>query len=126
MKYDVNKQKRSFYYAWKGIKHCLGEEQNMKVHTIATSLVTIAGFYFGITSEEWIAVVLCIALVISAEMINTAIENLVDMVSPQRHPIAGKVKDISAGAVLVCAIAAAIVGIIVFFPYIFNYLTFKS
>ena len=65
-------------------------------------------------------VVLCFGLVLAAEGFNTAIERLVDLVSPDYHPIAGDVKDVAAGAVLICAIAAAIVGMIVFIPYIFG------
>lgn len=71
-------------------------------------------FFFGITRTEWIVIILCIGVVIAAELFNTAIEKLVDLVSPERHPIAGQVKDIAAGAVLVCAVAAAIIGIIIF------------
>jgi len=75
-------------------------------------------FFFGITRTEWIVIILCIGVVIAAELFNTAIERLVDLVSPERHPIAGQVKDIAAGAVLVCAVAAAIIGIIIFLPYL--------
>ena len=76
------------------------------------------GFGLGITRGEWVVVCLCIGLVISAELFNTAIERLVDLVSPQRHPLAGQVKDIAAGAVLVCALAAIAVGLIIFVPYL--------
>ena len=81
-------------------------------------LVIGAGFAFGITPGEWTAICLCIGLVVSAELFNTAIERLVDLVSPQRHPLAGQVKDIAAGAVLVCALAAIAVGLIIFVPYL--------
>lgn len=119
MKYDVKKQIRSFGYAWKGIRQCVGREQNLGFHLIATAVVAGAGVFFGITRMEWAAVVLCIGMVIAAELFNTAIERLVDMVSPERRPLAGQVKDIAAGAVLVCAAAAAIIGGIVFLPYLF-------
>ncbi|MDA6987305.1 diacylglycerol kinase family protein, partial [Escherichia coli] len=66
----------------------------------------------------WTVVVLCFGVVIAAELFNTAIERLVDLVSPERHPVAGQVKDIAAGAVLVCAVAAAIIGLIIFIPYL--------
>lgn len=81
-----------------------------------------AGFGFGITRGEWTAIVICIGLVIAAELFNSAIERLVDLVSPQRHPVAGQVKDIAAGAVLVCALAAIVVGLIVFIPYLTRFL----
>ena len=117
MTYDFRKQLRSFGYAWKGIRCCVGKEQNLSFHLIATAVVVIAGFASGITRTEWMIVLLCIGVVIAAELFNTAIEKLVDLVSPERHPIAGQVKDIAAGAVLVCAATAAIIGLIIFVPY---------
>lgn len=121
MHYDFFKQIRSFKYAWKGWRTCLGHEQNLSFHLIATAVVVAAGCWFQISSKEWIAVVICIGMVISAELFNSAIERLVDLVSPTFNPIAGQVKDIAAGAVLVLALAAAIVGCIIFFPYIFHF-----
>lgn len=118
MKYNFRKQIRSFGYAWHGIWCCIGKEQNLSFHLIATVLVIGAGCFFQITRTEWAIVLLCIGIVISAELFNTAIEKLVDLVSPQRHPVAGQVKDIAAGAVLVCAFAAMIVGLVIFLPYI--------
>ena len=119
MKYDFKKQLRSFGFAWQGIKSCIGKEQNLSFHLIASALVVVAGFVFGITKVEWLIIILCIGVVVAAELFNTAIERLVDLVSPGRHPIAGQVKDIAAGAVLVCAVAAAIIGLIIFIPYLF-------
>ena len=117
IKYDLKKQLRSFGYAWKGIQSCVGKEQNLSFHLIAAMAVIIAGIVLGITRTEWIMVVMCIGTVIAAELFNTAIEKLVDLVSPERHPVAGRVKDIAAGAVLICAVAAAIIGLIIFIPY---------
>lgn len=118
MQYDFKKQLRSFGYAWKGIRCCVGKEQNLSFHLIATVVTVIAGFTFGISRTEWMIVLLCIGAVIAAELFNTAIEKLVDLVSPERHPIAGQVKDIAAGAVLVCAVAAAMAGLLIFTPYL--------
>lgn len=118
MKYDYVKQLRSFGYAWQGLRCCVGKEQNLSFHLIATAVVVAAGCYFGITRTEWMVLCLCIGMVIAAELFNTAIERLVDLVSPQRHPLAGQVKDIAAAAVLVCAAAAAITGCILFAPYL--------
>lgn len=118
MHYDYKKQLRSFGYAWKGIRSCIGKEQNLSFHLLATPTVVAAGFLAGITRTEWMLVILCIGLVIAAELFNSAIEQLVNLVSPQRHPLAGQVKDIAAGAVLVCAATAAIVGLIIFVPYL--------
>lgn len=122
MRYDFKKQLRSFGYAWKGIRCCVGKEQNLSFHLIATVLVVIAGWRLGINRTEWAIVLLCIGMVIAAELFNTAIEKLVDLVSPERHPLAGQVKDIAAGAVLVCAAAAAMVGLIIFVPYLTRFL----
>ncbi len=118
MKYDIKKQLYGFGYAWKGIRCCIGKEQNLSFHLIAAIIVVIAGFILSITKIEWTIVILCIGVVIAAELFNTAIERLVDLVSPQQHPIAGKVKDIAAGAVLVCAVTAGIIGLIIFVPYL--------
>lgn len=118
MQYDFKKQLRSFGYAWKGIRCCVGKEQNLSFHLIATVVTVIAGFLLEITRTDWMIVILCIGVVIAAELFNSAIEKLVDLVSPERHPIAGQVKDIAAGAVLVCAATAAIIGLIVFIPYL--------
>lgn len=118
MKYDFKKQLRSFGYAWKGIRCCIGKEQNLSFHLIATVVTVIAGFLLEITRIDWMIVILCIGVVIAAELFNSAIEKLVDLVSPERHPIAGQVKDIAAGAVLVCAATAAIIVLIVFIPYL--------
>lgn len=118
MSYSFKKQLKSFTFAWKGILTCAGHEQNITFHLIAAIIVLAAGFCFGISRTEWMVVMLCIGTVIAAELFNSAIERLVDMVSPEWKKIAGEVKDIAAGAVLVTAIAAAIVGIIVFLPYV--------
>ena len=118
MSYSFKKQMKSFTFAWKGILTCAGHEQNITFHLLAAIAVIVAGFIFHITHIEWMVVMLCIGSVIAAELFNSAIERLVDLVSPERNKIAGEVKDIAAGAVLVTAIAAAIVGLIVFPPYI--------
>jgi diacylglycerol kinase len=110
---------RSFVYAIKGIHASLNEQQNIKVQLLVAVITTGAGFYFNITGYEWCIILLTIGLVISLEMVNTAIENLVDMVSKERSPLAGKIKDLAAGAVLVASMIAVIVGLIVFRKYLF-------
>ena len=81
-------------------------------------MVICAGFYFRITTSEWCWLVLCFGMVLSAELFNTAIENLVDMVSPEYHPLAGKVKDVAAGAVVVTAGTSVIIALLIFKKYI--------
>jgi diacylglycerol kinase len=108
---------KSFTYAYKGIKMALSQ-RNMKVHIACALLVILAGYILHINSIEWCIISLCIGLVIVFEMINTAIEYLVDMISPEFNEKAGKIKDIAAGAVLVISIVAFICGILVFGKYI--------
>lgn len=117
---ELEKRIKSFGYAFKGIASLIRKEHNAWIHCTAIVLVTLAGFHFSITPTEWCMVVLCFGLVLAAEGFNTAIERLVDLVSPDYHPIAGDVKDVAAGAVLICAIASAIVGLIIFIPYLFG------
>lgn len=114
---ELHKRLKSFTYAWKGIGSFLSKEHNAWIHCTAIIMVTIAGILFGITRTEWLVIILCFAMVLAAEAFNTAIERLVNLVSPDYHPLAGEVKDIAAGAVLICAIAAAIIGLIIFIPY---------
>lgn len=114
---ELKKRLKSFAYAFQGIGSFLKKEPNAWIHCTAIILVTIVGFHFRITVTEWCIVLLCFGLVLAAEAFNTAIERLVNLVSPNFHPIAGDVKDIAAGAVLICAIVAAIIGLIIFIPY---------
>ena len=116
---ELKKRIKSFGYAFKGIASLLKKEHNAWIHCMAIVVVTIAGIHLGITRTEWCIVCLCFGMVLVAEGFNTAIERLVDLVSPDFHPIAGDVKDVAAGAVLICAIAAAIIGMIIFIPYFF-------
>jgi diacylglycerol kinase (ATP) len=116
---ELRKRINSFGYAFKGIASLLKREHNAWIHCIAIIVVTLAGLHFGITRTEWCIVCLCFGMVLAAEGFNTAIERLVDLVSPDFHPVAGDVKDVAAGAVLICAIAAAIIGLIIFIPYFY-------
>jgi diacylglycerol kinase len=112
----MNKRIESFKYAFRGIAMVLKSEKNMLIHLIVSILVFICGILFQISVTEWMICLLCFGLVFSAEMMNSAIESLVDLVSPNHHKLAGKAKDIAAGAVLVAAIFAAITGLIIFIP----------
>jgi undecaprenol kinase/diacylglycerol kinase (ATP) len=111
---------KSFGYAIKGMFLALKDQQNMRIHLAAILTVTAAGIYFGLSAIEWAIIALTIGFVISAEMINTALEELVDFVSPEHHTRAGKIKDIAAGAVLVAAIVATVVAVYIFGNKIFN------
>ena len=115
---DLKKFIKSMGFALKGIATMVKNENNARIHLIATLLVTALGFYFSLTSSEWLWIATAIALVWILEALNTAIEALVDLVSPQFHPLAGKAKDVAAGAVLLGAISAVVVGGIIFLPKI--------
>lgn len=117
MNNELHKRLKSFAYAWKGIGSFVRKEHNAWIHCSAIIVVTTAGFLFNITRTEWLIIFLCFGIVLAAEAFNTAIERLVNLVSPGYHPIAGDVKDIAAGAVLICATTAAVIGAIIFIPY---------
>jgi len=90
----------------------------MWIHLVAAALVIAGGFYFAISTTEWIMIILCIGMVMAAEIFNSAIEELTNLVSPQYNKKAAVIKDMAAGSVLVCAIVALIVGLIIFTPKI--------
>lgn len=110
---------KSFYYAFNGIITAAKQEQNLWFHLDAVIVVTGLGWYFELSRIEWISIILCFGLVISAELLNSAIERIVDLISPEYNPKAGIIKDIAAGAVLFAAIISIIVGLIVFIPKIY-------
>ena len=120
MRKKRKKLRNSFKYAFEGIKEAWKTEQNLKIHFIIMFLVIIAGFVFKITAMEWIVCLLLFALVISLELINTAIETTVDIAMPEINEKAKYAKDIAAGAVLFSAIISVIVGLIIFLPKIFG------
>jgi diacylglycerol kinase len=106
----------AFRYAWQGIAYMLRTQGNAWIQIAITAVVTAAGLWFGLSVAEWCAVVLAIAAVWIAEALNTAIEAVTDLASPERHPLAGRAKDVAAGAVVVAIAAAAVVGLLVFGP----------
>lgn len=109
----------SFKYAFEGLVDALKQEPNLKFHFLAGILVLILSFILKISKEDWIIILFLIGFVISVELTNTAIEAVVDHFTSQIHPGAKLAKDISAGAVLIAAVTAAILGVIIFLPYIF-------
>ena len=117
-KHECKKLINSFKYALQGFTSSFRTERNMKIHVVATILVIILGIYLKLNLIEWSIITIAIVIVISAELFNTAIETIVDMVSPQKNEKAKLAKDISAGAVLILAIGSAIVGFIIFLPKI--------
>jgi diacylglycerol kinase len=112
---------KSVSFAINGLKLVL-KEKHIKIHLIMTALVISAGFYFRITHMEWAIILICIGVVLSLEIMNTAIEHFVDLVEPNQNPKAGAIKDLAAGAVLIFSIISAIIGIMIFGKYILDLL----
>lgn len=106
----------SFRYAFAGWWYVIRTQRNAWLHTLATSLVTIIAFWLGLSLQEWAILILTIAMVWTAEFINTALEAIVDLASPQHHPLAKVGKDVGAAAVLIAALASLLVGLLILGP----------
>lgn len=107
---------KSFGYAFEGIFTCISKERNMKIHCVAAILVVAAGTFLHISAMEWCICLILFGLVMALELVNTAVESVVDLVTEERKPLAKIAKDTAAGAVLIAAIMAAIAGAIIFVP----------
>ncbi len=112
---NARKFLRSFGYAFQGIVTAT-KEQNLRFHILSAIIVIIAGAMTRLSITEWLIIIFVIALVIGAELINSSIERVVDLASPEIHPLAKEAKDIAAGAVLVFAVASVIIGLLIFLP----------
>ena len=110
----------SFRYATAGIVSVIRRERNMKIHLAVTALVIIFGFVLGITRTEWLICIGLFGLVMALEAVNTAVESAVDLVTEEKRPMAKLAKDAAAGAVLIAAICAAVIGLIIFVPYLMS------
>jgi len=119
-KFSPAKRIASFRYAFNGLKTGIKEEHNARIHLFVAVCVLIAGIVFKISTVEWIAVIFCIGWVFALELINSAIENTADYISKEKSESIRKIKDLSAAATLVAAIASAIIGLIIFVPKIFK------
>jgi diacylglycerol kinase (ATP) len=113
---------RSFKFAFAGIGTMLKSQQNAWIHAFATFFVVVSGFVLELTPAEWCWLVLAIIAVWTAEALNTAIEFLSDVTSPEFHPLVKKAKDVAAGAVLITAIGAIIIGLLVLGPHVLLFL----
>lgn len=107
---------RCFVDALRGVSTAFRSERNLRIHFALLVFAVVLGWWLQLSATEWIALVLCSALVVGAEMLNTGIEFLADALYPEEHPVIGKAKDVAAGAVLIAAVAAVIVGAILFLP----------
>lgn len=117
-KFSIRKRLKSFTYAFAGLKVLFSEEHNSRIHLFATVCAIAVGIGLKISLLEWVAVAFAIGLVFSGEIFNSAVEDLSDVVCPERDERIRKVKDLAAAAVLVNAITAFVIGLLVFLPKI--------
>ncbi len=122
LKLDKKRLTNSFKYAFEGILQAYVGEQNLKIHTVIALLVIIFGFILKISYTEWLVCLVLIGLVLMAEFFNTSIEYLVDLVSPEIHPLAKATKDTASAGVLMMAIISAIIGLIIFIPKLISFI----
>jgi diacylglycerol kinase len=110
-----NKFIKSVPHAFRGIISLIKNDNNFRIHLLAVVVVIIVGFWIGFTESEWLAVIITMGMVLALEAMNTAIETIIDLVSPEYHDLAKKTKDVAAGAVLLFVFAAlAVAGVIIF------------
>lgn len=114
--FNIGDRILSFGFAIQGLITFFKTQHNAWIHLLAAIVTIVLGFILNVNSTEWCWLIIAIGFVFAAEMFNTAIEFLTDIVSPQFHPTAKKVKDVAAGAVLIAAFSAVAIGLIVFLP----------
>ena len=119
-RFSLRKRLKSFGFAFNGLVILLREEHNSRIHFIAAFITVFIAFWLKISAIEWVAIVFAIGFVITLEIINSAIENMADFISPEKHEMIKKIKDLSAAGVLVGSITSLIIGIIVFLPKIID------
>lgn len=116
---DIRRRINSFRFAFQGLADLFRTQPNARIHLLLALAAVCAGLWLSISRAEWIALGLCIALVLALEAVNTALEYLTDLVSPAQHPLAGKAKDAAAAAVLLAAAGAALTGGLIFLPKLY-------
>lgn len=117
-KFSIRKRLNSFKYAFNGLGVLIKNEHNAWIHLFASVLVIIAGFYFKINTFEWLLAIIAIGLVFMAELINTSIEYLCNLIMKERHSEIKKIKDMAAAAVIIAALIAVAIGLFIFVPHI--------
>lgn len=119
-KFSIQSRFNSFGYAFNGLSILIKEEHNARIHLLVTGVVVVSGYFFDITMSEWIAILLSISMVLTLETVNTAIENMADFISPEKHEKIERIKDLSAAAVFLASLCAFLVGTIIFIPKIMH------
>jgi diacylglycerol kinase len=112
----INSRLHAFRHAFHGWQHVLRTQRNAWIHSVVATLVVLVGLWLQISPRDWAVLVLTITMVFTAEFINTAIEAVVDLASPVHHPLAKVGKDVGAGAVLISALAAVLIGLLILGP----------
>ncbi len=116
--FSIKSRIRSFSNAFRGLGLFFKQEHNARIHAVVAVITVVSGLLVGLSRIEWIAVFFAIGMVIATEAMNTTVEYLCDFVCPEYNDTIKKIKDLAAGAVLICAIAAVIIGCIVFIPHL--------
>ncbi len=116
--FSIAKRIKSFGFAFNGLRILFHEEHNSRIHFFASVLVVIAALLFKLNTYEWIAIIFSIGLVVTAEIINTAVENIADFLTTEQNNHIKKIKDLAAAAELVSALTALTIGLIIFLPKI--------
>ncbi|HMM07394.1 MAG TPA: diacylglycerol kinase family protein [Clostridiales bacterium] len=110
--------KESFSFAWRGFCHCFAHERNFRIHLVTGVAVLFVALFLDVSLAEFALLLLLIAVVIASEMFNTAIETIIDLISPEYHPLAKVIKDVAAGAVFFVCITAVLIGVVIFVPHL--------
>ena len=118
LKLFIHSRSNSFKYAGRGLRYVMRTQKNAWIHSAVMIVVMVLSFWLQLARMEWVAILLVIGMVWTAEFINTSLESIVDMTSPERHPLAQVGKDVAAAAVLFAATIAVIVGILVLGPHL--------
>jgi len=120
----IKSRLRSFSYAFQGWYYVLRNEQNAWIHAVITVLVIFLAFWLNLPARDWAVILLAIVMVWAAEFFNTAIESIVDLVSPDKHPLAKVGKDVGAAAVLIAALTSVLIGLLILGPPLWKRLDF--
>lgn len=113
---------KSFKYAASGLKFCFKTQQNFRVQLLAGTIAVMAGIFLQISRLQWIAILICISMVLTTELMNSAIEKICDHINPFYHPQIKNIKDMAAGASLVIALMSIVTGLLIFIPALLNYI----
>lgn len=115
----INREIKSFGHALRGLKFLFQSQKHFRFHVLATVLLVALGFWFSVTALEWAVLLLCCGVVLMAEALNSALESALDHLHPEIHPAIGKAKDMAAAGVLIVSVLSAVIGVVVFWPYVF-------